>query len=354
MGKDYYSVLGIPKNASDNDIKKAYRKLALKWHPDRNPNNVKAATDKFKEIGEAYEVLSDARKRQIYDQVGEEGLKGGIDPNMAGAGGAFPGFGAMPGGASFMFSSNGRPGGFGGFGGQRDPFEIFKEFFGSSGLGSMGMNMGMDFGGDDDEGPQLFSQSFPSHTKPRSRIPEPIYREFHCSLDELYKGAVKRLKVTKTITDNSGNMSQSSKVLTIDVKPGWKEGTKVTFEREGDEVPGSVPADIVFVLKQKPHDMFTREGDDLYCTLPITLADALTGLVVTIPHLDGHVVTLPINEVITPETTKVVPGEGMPITKRPGFKGNLYLKFRVLWPATLTEQQKEWAKQFFRGVQWRG
>lgn len=98
MGKDYYAILGVPRNASEEDLKKAYKKMALKWHPDRNKDNKEAAEEKFKEIAEAYDVLSDTQKRKVFDQFGEEGLKGGV-PEGAGAGG----FGG-PGGTSFHFS----------------------------------------------------------------------------------------------------------------------------------------------------------------------------------------------------------------------------------------------------------
>jgi DnaJ-class molecular chaperone len=106
MGKDFYSTLGVSRDASLDDIKKAYKKLALKWHPDRNRDNKEIAEEKFKEVTEAYEILSNSEKKKIYDQFGEEGLKGGMD-----------------------FSS----GGFSGFG-SRDPFSVFEEFFGNHGF----------------------------------------------------------------------------------------------------------------------------------------------------------------------------------------------------------------------------
>ncbi|KAJ3265504.1 hypothetical protein HK104_006283, partial [Borealophlyctis nickersoniae] len=137
-GKDYYGILGVSKDADEETLKKAYRKQALKWHPDRNPNNKEMADRKFKEVSEAYEVLSDKNKRAVYDQFGEEGLKGGM-PNGAGGGaGGFPagfsfggpGGGGFPGGPTFTFTSGG-PGGGGGF----RPFQpssaedIFRQFF---------------------------------------------------------------------------------------------------------------------------------------------------------------------------------------------------------------------------------
>lgn len=109
MGKDYYSILGVSRNATDEELKKAYRKLALKWHPDRNKDNKKEAEEKFKDISQAYEILSDKEKRKIYDQFGEEGLQSGMDPNGGGMGGM---------------------GGMGGF--SFDPRDLFSQFFGTS------------------------------------------------------------------------------------------------------------------------------------------------------------------------------------------------------------------------------
>ncbi|GIL49380.1 hypothetical protein Vafri_5746 [Volvox africanus] len=104
MGKDYYKILGVSKDADDNQLKKAYYKLAQKWHPDKNPNNVEAATEKFKEISEAYDVLSDPQKRTVYDQFGEEGLKGGMP--SGGPGGASAGAGGFPSGGAYHFDAD--------------------------------------------------------------------------------------------------------------------------------------------------------------------------------------------------------------------------------------------------------
>lgn len=136
-GKDYYKLLGVKRNANEKELKKAYRKLALKWHPDKNPNDVEEATKKFEEISEAYEVLSDPEKRRVYDQVGEEGLKGGGGGGAGGGGGRGGGFpGGFPGGA--QFSQGGGDGSFHfNFQGS-DPFEMFRNMFGDMGGGGGG------------------------------------------------------------------------------------------------------------------------------------------------------------------------------------------------------------------------
>ncbi|CAL5041269.1 unnamed protein product [Urochloa decumbens] len=298
MGVDYYKVLGVDRGAGDDDLKKAYRKLAMRWHPDKNATNKKEAEAKFKQISEAYEVLSDPQKRTIYDQLGEEGLKGQPPPG-AGGPGASPFF---PGGAhstSFHFNP-------------RSADDIFKEFFGFSGVGSMGGMRG-----------------------------EPAFQ----SLADLYKGVTKKMKISRETIDAHGRVSHVEEILTIDVKPGWKKGTKITFPEKGNEAPNMKPADIVFIIDEKPHDVFTRDGNDLVMTEKISLVEALTGYTARVTMLDGRSLSLPINSIIHPSYEEVIPGEGMPLPKDPTKKGNLRIKFNIKFPSRLTSDQKAGIKR---------
>ncbi|EFJ36802.1 hypothetical protein SELMODRAFT_230025 [Selaginella moellendorffii] len=290
MGIDYYSVLKVDKNATEDDLKKAYRKLAMKWHPDKNPNNKKEAEAKFKQISEAYEVLSDPQKRTIYDQYGEEGLKGQVPPPGATGGTNFAN-GAGP--NVFVFNP-------------RNAEDIFAEFFGGS--------------------------------SPMNKLP--------CSLEELYTGSTRKMKISRNIADPSGKTMPVEEFLTIDVKPGWKKGTKITFPEKGNEQPNLIPADIVFVIDEKPHDVFKRDGNDLVMTQKVSLADALTGTTITVNTLDGRTLTIPINDIISPGYEKIVPREGMPIAKEPGRKGDLKIKFDVKFPTRLTPEQKAAVKRY--------
>lgn len=237
MGKDYYKILGIPKNANDDEIKKAYRKLALRYHPDKNKSP--EAEEKFKEVAEAYEVLSDKKKRDIYDEYGEEGLKGGI-----------PGGQQNFGGGNFTYTFHG------------DPRATFAQFFGNT-------NPFQDFFGFDDpfgsamENNQPFVRFFSMSSDDRGQSKKqdpPIEYDLSLSLEKILTGCTKNMKITKKVLRN-GRFDREEKVLTINVRPGWKEGTKITFPKEGDQSANKIPADVVFVIKDKPHKFFKREGE---------------------------------------------------------------------------------------------
>ncbi|KAM3299941.1 hypothetical protein ACQJBY_041110 [Aegilops geniculata] len=367
MGLDYYKILGVDKAASDDDLKKAYRKLAMKWHPDKNPTSKKEAESKFKQISEAYEVLSDSQKRAVYDQYGEEGLKGQVPPPGAGGGAGGPG------GATFFSTGADGPTAF--RFNPRNAEDIFAEFFGSSspfsGMGGMGGGMGggghgmpsggirfspsmfggmggdrtytQTFGGGGGQGyPGMFGSGGGGGAPVKAA---PIERKLPCSLEELYKGTTKKMKISREIADASGKTIPVEEILTIDVKPGWKKGTKITFPEKGNEQPHTIAADLVFIIDEKPHAVYTRDGNDLVATQKIPLAEALTGYTVHLTTLDGRSLTVPISSVIHPGYEEVVRGEGMPIPKDPSRKGNLRVKFDIKFPARLTADQKSGVKR---------
>jgi DnaJ family protein B protein 4 len=134
-------------------------------------------------------------------------------------------------------------------------------------------------------------------------------------------------------------------ILTIDIKPGWKRGTKITFPEKGNEQPNVIPADLVFVIDEKPHSTFTREGNDLVVTKKIPLVEALTGCTVHLTTLDGRTLTIPVNNVIHPNYEEVVAKEGMPIPKDPSKRGNLRIKFDIKFPTRISAEQKSGIKK---------
>ncbi|KAK9273100.1 hypothetical protein L1049_017907 [Liquidambar formosana] len=341
MGVDYYNILKVNKGATDDDLKKSYRRLAMKWHPDKNPNNKKEAEAKFKQISEAYDVLSDPQKRAIYDQYGEEGLK---DMPPPGSGGGFP-FG------------NGSTGGSSGFN-PRNAEDIFAEFFGSSpfGFGSPGPGRSMrfqsdgggmfgGFGGSDN----IFRTYSDGTGASMPRKPPPVESKLPCSLEELYAGSTRKMKISRTVVDANGRLVPESEILTIDVKPGWKKGTKITFPDKGNEHPNQLPADLVFVIDEKPHDVYKRDGNDLVMNQRVSLAEALAGTTVNLTTLDGRNLTIPVTDIVSPGYELVIAREGMPIVKEPGSRGDLRIKFDVKFPTRLTPDQRAGLKRALGG-----
>ncbi|XP_055743146.1 dnaJ homolog subfamily B member 5-like isoform X1 [Salvelinus fontinalis] len=292
MGKDYYKMLGIPKGSNEEEIKKAYRRMALRFHPDKNTDA--NAEDKFKEIAEAYEVLSDPKKRVIYDQLGEEGLKAGGSSGQSG----------VPAG-SYHYTFHGDPHAtFASFFGGSNPFDMF---FGphrnhhnrSNGFHSKVHNHHNDHDMEtdlDEEDPfASFTHfgfpggvnSFPGHGRGRRRGVQserlagsrrqqdpPVVHELKVSLEEIFHGCTKRMKITRRRLNPDGRSSQTEdKILNIVIKRGWKEGTKITFPKEGDETPENIPADIAFVLKDKEHAHFRRDSSNIIYTCNISLKE---------------------------------------------------------------------------------
>ncbi|XP_021746365.1 dnaJ homolog subfamily B member 4-like [Chenopodium quinoa] len=336
MGVDYYNVLQVEKNATDDDLKKAYRKLAMKWHPDKNPINKKEAEAKFKQISEAYEVLSDEQKRQFYDQHGEEGLK---DMPPPGSGGGSP-YGSSKTGFN-----------------PRSAEDIFAEFFGTSPFefGSSpstggrarkrySYSEGGAFSGTENMH-RTYSEGGTTTVLPKK--PPPIENKLPCTLEELYTGSTRKMKISRTVIDANGGQVPETEILTIEVKPGWKKGTKITFPDKGNEKPNQLPADLVFVIDEKPHDVYIRDNNDLIMTQKVTLAEAIGGTIVKITTLDGRNLSIPVKDMITPDYELVVSKEGMPIPKDPKNVGDLRIKFEIKFPTKLTSEQKKALKRAF-------
>ncbi|XP_051560243.1 dnaJ homolog subfamily B member 1b [Myxocyprinus asiaticus] len=328
MGKDYYSVLGIQKGASDDEIKKAYRKQALKYHPDKNKSP--GAEEKFKEIAEAYDVLSDPKKKDIYDRFGEEGLKGGI-PGGGGGGGNF----------TYTF--------------QGDPHAMFSEFFGGRNPFEhiFGRNGGMDEDMETDDPFASFGMGgmggFPRTFGTRGhggrlekRQDPPVTHELRVSLEEVFTGCTKKMKISRKRLNPDGRTTRTEdKILTLEVKKGWKEGTKITFPKEGDETLTNIPADVVFVVKDKPHPVYRRDGSDIIYPAKISLKDALCGCTVNVPALDGRTFTVTSQDIVRPGMKRRVTGEGLPLPKSPDRRGDLIVEYEVKFPERLSQSAKD-------------
>ncbi|KAJ3029389.1 UNVERIFIED_CONTAM: DnaJ sub B member 13 [Siphonaria sp. JEL0065] len=339
---DLYKNLNLDKSADSEQIRRAYRKMALKYHPDKN--NAGDAFDHFKMVSEAYDVLSNQKLRAIYDQYGTDGLKKGVP--------ARDGFDGYSGGYSY----------------HGQPFETFSDFFGgknpfadffavhnedacavgnrpaSGGPNNQNKNVaesaafpqkfGNKFGG-------MYGMNYPNAALSPPAQDPPVESSLEVNLDELYLGSVKKVRVVrKVLTEDGVTTSDVEKILTIDVQKGWKNGTRVTFPQEGDQGPNKIPADLVFIIKELPHPSFKRQGNDLVLTTNLTLGQALTGTIVTVQTLDERTLQIPVNDVVHPNYVKEVAKEGMPISKSQE-RGKLLLKFNISYPTFLNADQKK-------------
>ncbi|KAJ5121851.1 Mitochondrial protein import protein mas5 [Penicillium atrosanguineum] len=336
----YYDVLGVAPTATEAQLKTAYKKGALRYHPDKNADNPEAA-EKFKELSHAYEVLSDDQKRGIYDQYGEEGLEGG----GGGAGGM---------NAEDLFSQffgGGGGGGFGGMfgGGMRDTGpkkartihhvhkvnleDIYKGKVSKLALQKSVICSGCDGRGGKDGAVKECTGCNGSGMKTMMRQMGPMIQRFQTVCPDCNgegeiirdKDRCKKCSGKKTIVER--------KVLHVHVDKGVRDGHKIEFRGEGDQMPGVMPGDVVFEIEQKPHPRFQRKGDDLFYQAEIDLLTALAGGSIHIEHLDDRWLTVNIaaGEVIVPDAIKVISGQGMP-SFRHHDHGNLYVKFDVKFP----------------------
>lgn len=326
-----YDLLGVSPSASENDIKKAYRKTALKYHPDKPTGD----TEKFKEISEAFDILSNGDKRQVYDDYGLEAARGnapaGGNP-FAGAGGA--------GGPQFNF------GGAGGHGfSQADAFNIFSQMGGFD-MDDGGFSFGgfpggnSHFSGMHGGMPGGYSSGRPS----RRPEPDTVTMPLALSLEDLYTGATKKMKLNRKGADGS----KESKILEVKIKPGWKAGTKINFANEGDYQPECQAHQTVqFVLEEKPHPLFKRDGNDVIAVVPLSFKESLLGFDKEITTLGGRKINISRSTPVQPSSSNRYPNQGMPISKEPGKFGDLVVTYKIDFPVHLSAAQKDAIKNAF-------
>ncbi|KAL3425739.1 dnaJ heat shock family protein [Phlyctema vagabunda] len=357
-----YDSLGVKPNATQDEIKKAYRKSALKYHPDKNKDNP-SAVEKFKECSQAYEILSDPEKRNTYDDYGLEYLLHGAPPpqesasggnpyaSAGGMPGGFGGFssGGMPGGGgrSFHFSTGGGGGG-GGFN-FSNPESIFSEFL-------RGQNMGGDDMDDifssiprQPSGGRSSRARFGGAEPARQRAATPevttVERPLQLTLEELFKGVHKKMKIKrKTFDEATGKRTTQDKVLEMDIKPGLKKGSKIKFKGVGDQEEGG-QQDLHFVVEEKKHPLFTRDGDDIILSIDLDLKEALTGWRRTVTTIDGKSISIDKAGPTQPGSSDSYPSLGMPLSKKPDERGNFVVKYNVKFPTTLSPEQKRKLKE---------
>ncbi|CAN6247331.1 unnamed protein product [Urochloa humidicola] len=340
MGMDYYNILKVNRNATLEDLKKSYRRLARTWHPDKNPTGGAEAEAKFKQITEAYEVLSDPEKRAIYDQYGEEGLKGMPPPGSQSRSATAAG---PSGPSNFRYNPS-------------DPDDFFAEF--------MASHKTYSFEQDRTRFQQRSNWTSARNTRseapPGSRKessastsqaekPPPVEKTLPCTLEELYNGTKRKMKITRNVAKPDGRVEVETEVLAVEVLPGWKKGTKITFPNKGDKLHGQLAQDLTFILDMKPHNLYILDGNNLVVKQEIPLVDALAGTAINLRTLDGRNLPVRVEEVVRPGYEVVLENEGWPIRKEPGKKGNLVIKFEVAFPIRLSMSQRAAIRQIMGG-----
>jgi curved DNA-binding protein len=340
--KDYYAVLGVPRTASQKEIKKAFRKLARENHPDTKGGDAAAET-RFKEINEANAVLSDPDKRVLYDRLGADwqsyaragaGAPAGAGARAGGGGGPFAGYGgfggAPAGNVRYEFHTSGDPGEFSDFfnaffAGDSEPLSTpgrGRRATGGATFESILAGMGLGADGS----PAAPRSPRAAGTATASRRPATAEATAEITLEEAYHGTTRLVEV-------------EGKRLEVTIPRGADTGTRI---RLTGKAPGG--GDLHVVIRQKPDPVFTRRGADLERELPLTLREALLGADVKVRTLKGHVV-LTIPAATQPGRVFRLTGQGMPRFRADG-NGDLYVKARVILPTDLSDAAREAALQF--------
>ncbi|EAX47519.1 chaperone protein DnaJ [Thermosinus carboxydivorans Nor1] len=353
--RDYYEVLGVPRTATEEEIKKAFRKLARKYHPDVNRDNPKEAEEKFKEINEAYEVLSDPERRAQYDQFGHAAF----DPGQGAGAGGFGGFGGF---------------GAGGFS------DIFDMFFGQTGFGARhaGPEKGADLRYDleiafeeaafgvekeiqvprTEECPACHGSGAAPGTHPET-CPQcrgtgqqqivqntPFGRMVNVKTCTRCRGEGKIVRTPCKECQGRGRV-RNKRTIKIKIPAGVDSGSRLRVAYEGEAgIRGGPPGDLYVYIFVKPHKLFTREGSDVICEVPISFVQAALGDEIEVPTLDGKV-SLKIPEGTQSGTTFRLKDKGIPHLRGHG-RGDQHVRIKVVTPKNLTERQRELLKEFAR------
>ncbi|XP_058458434.1 dnaJ homolog subfamily B member 13-like [Malaya genurostris] len=321
MGFDYYAILDIPRDASDVDIRLAYRKLAVRCHPGNDfhyppalPFPTMSREQYWELLNEAFDVLSNSLRKRIYDIYGEEGLKSGV---------------VTPHGfqEAYVFSN--------------DCMKIYKDFFATY---------------------SPYGDLIDAVTKPPPlclddrttvKVKGPDMEEFvDLELEEIFHGTTKKMQILREefVDETQVETVLVEETVRVPIQPGVTSGTKIRFEEAGDRNPKIIPSDIVFVVREKDHPLFSRDKADLHMIMPITLKQSLVGFPLKIVGIDGRQLMTEVVDVVHPEYTKIFKGEGLPkvdSTKVPKPRGDLCVSFKIDYPDFIPKRIREQLKEIF-------
>ncbi len=308
MSESFYNILGVPETASKDDIKKAYRSLSLKLHPDRNPNNLEAV-GKFQKINEAYETLGDEEKKAEYDMMNKNPFL-----RMATQGGGGQNMG-MP---------------------FQDMDDIFSALFGGA-FGGPGVSFGgpgMSFGGPNGPKIQIFRGGIP-HTQMQK--PTPIMKTVTINMEQVLMGGTIPVDIERWMIE-SGNKVFENETIYVTIPKGIDDNEIIVLREKGNILNEDIKGDLKIFIKIENTTQFERKGLDLIINKSISLKDALCGFNFELKYINGKVYTLNNNSgsIIPPEYVKVIPNMGL---TREGHTGNLLIHFRIEFPEKLSEEK---------------
>jgi DnaJ-class molecular chaperone len=346
MSKNYYDILEVNKDAKEDEIKKSYKKLAVKWHPDKNMDNKEESERRFKEISEAYQVLSDPEKRQIYDNYGEEGLK----DNGMGQNNPFN----SPNDIFQMF-----------FGGGRSPFEsnaffnnretqkktdakvinvpiTLKEYYHGSkkritlklknlckkcdGNGGLNLKTCNNCGG--------------HGIKIMDRMIGPGMMQRIQTTCNVCNGS-KKIAETKCNICNGDKIKVEEKQFLLVIEPGSENNEKKVFENSGDQLPNELIGDVIFILKEEDNSLFKRIGDDLIYKYNITLGDSIIGPTISFKHLNDENIFFKEPNIIKENSYSLVKNKGMPKKNMENSFGDLYVLYYIVYPSKILSNSEK-------------
>ena len=325
--KNYYEILELPKDCSQEEISESYRTLSLKYHPKiTTPENSALYEYYFQKLGEAYEVLSDPKKKEIFDIYGKEGLMNGImkkDKKIEG----------------YRYLGNGH--------------EIFEKFMGTSNPFTLIRENEKKNKEIKEKGNIVIDAAKQNNLNEEKneniKKAKDIVIDLECSLEELYNGCVKNVKyIRKKVCSDSVSLEEVEENIDVDILKGYDKNSVITFHEMGNEGLGEKNSDLIVKIKEKKNKSFKRVNkNDLIYIHEITLAQALNGDPVRLTTLDNRKIAISIDEIISPSTVKKVPGEGMPIYKKELSvrdldieKGDLYIKFHIIFPEYIDPVRK--------------
>ena len=320
---DYYETLELDRKASQEDIKEAYRNLSLRFNPKKaSKSNETFYNYKFHKIAEAYIVLSDPYKKGIYDNYGQDALYKGItDEN-----GNFYGGFKYTGNAQEVFEK---------YMNEINPYSLLNEFENKK-----------------DQLNSIFGSAYGGLNRPEESPLQNIIITLPCTLEELYNGCIKTITYSKnTLNYDTRTTSIKEAKVKVEILPGYGKETELKYPLKGNESPGKKNSDLIVKIKEIPHQTFKRVNkNDLLYTHQISLRNALNSTPVIFNHLDGRVLNISMDEIISPDTVKVVKNEGMPILdeEKPiesialdNKKGDLFIKFDIQFPDYINDKKKQ-------------